>query len=101
MFRKILAVLLVISLTVLAGLDVLEDLEPPSVFELQRSTAASIPIAGPSGSLANNIVESASSLNPQPSAVLERPIVEQQTIEVPPLFQRTSKLHKRKRVFLI
>jgi hypothetical protein len=100
-FRRPLAVLLTISLTILAGLDVFEDLDPPSILEFGRSTAPPAPAAAPTGNLANNIVESAANLKPNPSDVLNQPIVEQQAIEVPPAVQKVSKLHKLKRVFLI
>jgi hypothetical protein len=102
MLRRFLAVLLILSSTVLAGFDVLEDLDLPGVLNLHRSTVPSIPAAGNTGSLTNDIVESAASLRPHPSDLLEQPILQQQTIEVTTSdFARNRKIHKRNRVFLI
>jgi hypothetical protein len=101
MLRRFLAVLLILSSTVLAGLDVLEDLDLPGVLDLHRSAVPSIPNPGNIGSLANDIVESAANLRPHPSDLLEQPILQQQKVELPSVFQRNCKIHKRNRVFLI
>jgi hypothetical protein len=101
MLRRFLAILLVLSSTVLAGFDVLEDLDLRGVFELHRSTSPSIPAAGITSSLANDIVESAANLRPHPWDLLEQPILQQKTIEALSVFQRNCKIHKRNRVFLI
>jgi hypothetical protein len=100
MLKRALAVLLVPLWVILSGVDVLEDLDLPSGIEVHSSTDVPLPGSGQIGRLANNIVESADHSRPRCSSFLEQSSV-QLSLEAPTVFQKSSKLHKLHRVFLI
>jgi hypothetical protein len=99
MLRRAISVVLVFSWVILAGIDVLEDLDLPDRIEFQCSSKTTLP-AGSGAPLARNIVESATHSGIRCSGWLEQ-LTPPVTIHTPHLSQKVSKLHKVNRVFLI
>jgi len=100
MFRKVLGLLLVFSWISLSGFDVTEDLDFPDQIEFQSSTDLPTASNGPAGILARNIVESADHTASRGPHLLEQ-FATRKTTYTPHHSQKTSKLHKVHRVFLI
>jgi len=99
MLKRFVALLLVFSWIILSGYDVVEDLDLPDQTEFQSSIDD--PIVGAStGILARNIIESADYTPSRCPNLLEQFGV-LKTTYVPHHSQKTSKLYKVHRVFLI
>ena len=100
MLRKLLGLLLVFSWISLSGFDVTEDLDLPDQMEFQSSTDSPETGHGPVRLLVRNIVESANQPHSLWPSLLEQ-FATTKNIYTPHHFQKTSKLHKLHRVFLI
>lgn len=100
MLKRVLGLLLVFSWISLSGFDVTEDLDLPDQIEFKTSTDSPIATHGPAGLLARNIIESAD-LAPSRCPNLLEQFATLRTTCIPYHFQKTSKLHKIHRVFLI
>lgn len=100
MLKRLLALLLVFSWISLSGFDVTEDLDLPDQIEFHSSTDSPIATDGPAGLLAGNIVETANNTQSRCANLLEQ-FVTVKTIYTPHHPEKTSKLHKIYRVFLI
>jgi hypothetical protein len=99
MLRRFVALLLVFSWIILSGYDVVEDLDLPDQIEVQSSSDNPIAV-GSNGVLARNIVESADH-KPYRCHCLFEQFATQKASYPPHYSQKTSKLHKVHRVFLI
>jgi hypothetical protein len=99
MLKRFLAVLLVFSWIILSGYDVVEDLDLPDQTEVQNSIDDPI-VGASSGVLARNIIESADYAPIHCQNLLEQ-FGFLKTTCVPHHSQKTSKLYKVHRVFLI
>ena len=100
MLRRFIALLLVFSWISLSGFDVTEDLDFPDQIEFQSSTELPVTSNGPAGLLARNIVESADHTPSRCPRLLEQFAI-RKTTYTPHHSQKSSKLHKVHRVFLI
>jgi hypothetical protein len=100
MLRRFVALLLVFSWIILSGYDVVEDLDLPNQIEFQSSMPDPVAPLGSSGLLTRNIVESADHTPYRCQCLLEQLAIRKITY-TPHYSQKTSKLHKIHRVFLI
>jgi hypothetical protein len=92
MRRRVLAVALALSWLILAGIDLLEDLDGYSQIALKTYSQ--------SGSLANDIIESADAACVQHASLVGQAIF-QWVVPLFTSFSRTSKLHKLHHVYQI
>ena len=100
MFRKVLAVLLMVSWVILSGYDLLEDLDVPSQVGVHSATEGSPPNVGQRIDLVNNIVESADRPRLFDAELFELPGIDLAVARA--LFsERVFQLHKLHCVFLI
>ena len=100
MYRKPLAVLLIFSWIVLAGFDLLEDLDVPLQTRVHSPFDGSLPNVSSGANIVNNIVESADHIQPSYTGLLGFPAVAS-AIDTALSFKKASRLHKLHRVFLI
>jgi hypothetical protein len=99
MFRRIVAVFLVLSWLVLSGIDLLEDYDLPFTIEFEGSTK----IPGPAGKTAgstHDMAEFAHSTRVARAVLSQSPIL-RFTGEFSTDFGKIAKLHKYYQVFLI
>ena len=100
MYRKSLAVLLIFSWIVLAGFDLLEDLDVPLQTRVHSPFDGSVPNVASGADIVNNIVESADHIQPFYAGLFGFPSVH--SADGAALsFKKASRLHKLHRVFLI
>jgi hypothetical protein len=99
-YRKPLALLLVFSWILLAGFDLLEDLDVPLQTRVHNPFEGSLPNVASGANIVNNIVESADYTQPFYTALNDFPAVDS-AIETALSFKKASRLHKLNRVFLI
>lgn len=99
MVRRGLAALLIVAWTILAGFDVLEDLDPFSPLEVHSSSQASPVGFGHSVNLANNIIEFAYHARSRPTILAHPHLLLSDNIPTPS--QKSFKRHKLKHVYLI
>jgi hypothetical protein len=100
MLRKALAFFLVVSWISLAGLDVLEDLEPSLEAEVHSSADTPLRAIGLPYQFVNNIIESADSSRARHSPTFGRPAI-RLVLQAPAFSRKPSRLHKFNSVFLI
>jgi hypothetical protein len=93
MLRRALALLLVLSWLVLAGIDLLEDLNGHSQVALNSHSQ--------SGGLANDIVESADAACVEDNSSLSEQATCFLSVSLPPSSPRASKLHKLHQIYQI
>lgn len=101
MFRRLVAVLLVLGWISLSGFDVVEDLdEAPGQVHISTAPDAGLGSKRAMGALANNIIESASRTKSVSLAPVNFDCV---VFRLAPItdFRKHSQLHKLFRVFLI
>jgi hypothetical protein len=100
MLRKALAVFLVFLCIVLAGFDLLEDLDVPIRAGINSAQDSSLPNARPGLDLVNNIFEWGDR-TPFANVTLCALPATELPVDAPTLRRRVSKIHKLHHVFLI
>lgn len=101
MFRKSVAVLLVLSWVILSGFDVVEDLDLPDQAGLCSSKSAEPSGAPWSCRLVNNIVESADTASGRAPVLASKPVGRQGAFTAITVSHIKLKLHKLHAIFLI